>query len=180
MATPRPASAATASTNFARRAPNAWSAAPPASACTIAPRAAARAGRTIVKHRFGLGRGRLVAAALDRADTVLLELVVERAGLDAEQARGLGLHAAALVISALDQLAFQILEDLRQRHLAGRQRERVFGQSAANARGQRAHVDDLALGENERLLDEVLQLAHVPGPAVRAQPRERRVAQALD
>src|SRR4051812_2770814 len=166
MATPRPASAATASTNFARRAPIARSAAPPASACTIAPPATARAGRTIVEHRFGLGRGRLVAAALDRADAVLLQLVVEGARLDAEQARRLGLHAATLVIGALDQLAFQILEDLRQRHLAGRQRERVFGQAAANARGQRADVDDLSLGEDERLLDDVLQLAHVPGPAV--------------
>src|SRR3954451_5554040 len=42
--------------------------------------------------RLRLHRRALVAAALDRADPVLLELVVERAGLDPEQARRLGLH----------------------------------------------------------------------------------------
>src|SRR5262252_3368191 len=83
--------------------------------------AAACRRRAVIEHRLRLGGGRLVAAALDDADSVLLELVVERAGLDAEQARGLGLHAAALVVGALDQMALEVFKDVGQRHLAGRQ-----------------------------------------------------------
>src|SRR4051812_1140248 len=79
-------------------------------------------GRTVVEQRLGGevtvdGRRRLVAAALDGADAVLLELVVERAGLDAQQARGLGLHAPALFISPLDELPLEVLQKGGERHL---------------------------------------------------------------
>src|SRR4051812_9081859 len=51
-------------------------------------------------------------------DAVLLELVVERRGLDAEQARGLGLDLAGLRVGFQDQLPLEVIEDLGQRHLA--------------------------------------------------------------
>ena len=56
------------------------------------------------------------------ADAVLLEFVVERAGLDAEKARGLGLHSTRFVVGALDELSLQILYDLGQGHVARRNR----------------------------------------------------------
>src|SRR5690606_39026358 len=52
-------------------------------------------------------------------DAVLVELVVQGAGLDAEQARGLGLDAAGLLVGLADELALEVLEDLGQRHLLG-------------------------------------------------------------
>src|SRR5450432_2394494 len=115
-----------------------------------------------------LGGGALVASALDRPDAVLLELVVERARLDAQQARRLGLDAAALLVGAQDELALEILEDVGQRHLARGHGERVLAPAAAHGRRQRAQIDGVALGEDERLLDDVLELAHVAGPVVRA------------
>ena len=127
-------------------------------------------------RRGGARRGR----GLYRPDAVLLELVVERAGLDAEQARGLGLDAAALVVGLQDQLALEILEDLGQRHLARGHGERVLAGAAAHARGQRAEIDLGALGEHQRLLDHVLELAHVAGPVVGHEPGQRGVVEPVD
>src|SRR6185436_17927692 len=121
IAMPMPAMAATARTTAARRA------LVTSSPRTFATAAAGRPGRTVVEHRLRFGGGVLVAAALDDADAVLLQLVVKRACLDAQQPRRLGLHAAALVVGPLDQLPLEILQDLGQRHLAGRQRQRVVG-----------------------------------------------------
>src|SRR4051794_27373600 len=93
-------------------------------------------------------------------DTVLLELVVQRRCLDSEQARRLGLDAPSLGVSLQDQLAFEVVEDLGQRQLA-RHVEPVLLRAALEELRQRGGRDLLALGEHQRLLDRVLELAHV-------------------
>ena len=52
----------------------------------------------------------------------------------------------------------------------------LSGRAPAQDRRQRGDVDLVALGEHQRLLDDVLQLAHVAGPADRwqAAPARRR------
>ena len=77
----------------------------------------------------------------DDPDAVFLELVVERAGLDPQQASGLGLHPRGLVVGPLDELPLEVLEDLRQRLVPGGHRQRVAGQPLAQEGRQRAHVE---------------------------------------
>src|SRR5882757_3666718 len=71
---------------------------------------------------FGFQRSRCDTAyehdKSELLDAVLLELVVQRRGLDAEQARGLGLDLLGLRVRLEDQLALEIIEDLGQRQLA--------------------------------------------------------------
>ena len=107
-------------------------------------------------------------------DPVLLELVVERRRLDAEEPRGLGLHAPRLLVRREDELPLELLEDVGEAAVAGRHRQApARGGAPAEPSGRSRAAHELALGEHERLLDHVLQLAHVPRPAVAAQQLER-------
>ena len=65
-------------------------------------------------------------------DPVLLELVVQRAGLDAEKSRGLGLDALGLLERFEDELALQVVEDLWQGHLLGHVEAIAIGRFTGN------------------------------------------------
>src|SRR5690606_17747368 len=62
---------------------------------------------------------------------VLFQLVIERAGLDPEQAGGLGLHAAGVRVGALDQLSLEGLEDVGEGALAAGPGEAALAERGA-------------------------------------------------
>src|SRR3954468_6964264 len=121
----------------------------------------------------------LYLESLPLLDAVLLELVVQRRGLDAEQAGGLGLDPARLGVRLEDQLALEVVEDLGQRQLARHVEPILLGAALQELR-QRGRRDLLALGEHQRLLDRVLELADVARPVIRHDPAERGVADRAD
>ena len=105
---------------------------------------------------------------------VLLQLVVERRAIHAENARRLALVAAR----ALERLQDRELLDFRQRvmrrnHEAGLVRQ-AFG--IANGRRQIVNGDVRPFGDDDRALDDVLELAHVSRPSVAQQRLARRRA----
>src|SRR4029079_8909466 len=121
----------------------------------------------------------LYLSSLSLLDAVLLELVVQRRGLDAEQAGRLGLYPAGLGVRLEDQLALEVVEDLGQRQLA-RHIEPILLGAALEELRQRRRRDLFALGEHQGLLDRVLELADVARPVVRHDPAERGVADRAD
>ena len=86
---------------------------------------------------------------------------------------------SALRVRLEDQLALEIVEDLGQRQLA-RHVEAILLAAALEELRQRGRRDLVALGEHERLLDRVLELAHVAGPVIGHDPAERGVADGAD
>src|SRR5437762_11592745 len=87
------------------------------------------------RHRNpSLGRG-FGLALLDEA--VLLQLVVERRGLDAQKARRLRLDAPGLLVGLVDELALEVLEDLRQRAVPLHHREGAGGLLGGGAAEER-------------------------------------------
>ena len=65
------------------------------------------------------------------------------------------------------------LELVERRHvIAGERRERGAGERRARA-GDVGDVEHVARGEDHRALDRVLELAHVAGPRLRGEVRER-------
>ena len=94
-----------------------------------------------------------------------LERAVERAAIDAEDLGGALLVAAGLAQDELDVAALEL-----------GQRRAIVDEAAGGARAGAARAprdlgrqirrqDDAVLGQRERALDDVLQLAHVAGPA---------------
>src|SRR5690606_14708526 len=94
------------------------------------------------------------------------EPVAEGAEADTEQARGLHLHALALLEGALEHLFLEAIEPGLQiealRQLAPFENALVEGGArAAHLRREDFRSDLVAVGEGDRALDEVLELAHV-------------------
>src|SRR5438445_1373864 len=105
-----------------------------------------------------------------RANLPAGELGLEGVAVDAERARGLAHVAVDAVEHAQDHLALEPVGGLVERH---RLAERVAGGPHRELHRQVVHADRSALDQHRRALDDVLQLAHVAGPAVGAQGRQR-------
>src|SRR6185436_17215841 len=109
-----------------------------------------------------LGAARLRAKL---ADLVLLQLLVERRAIDAEDASGRRLVAADGAEHAGDVAFFDLGQvDEFFRILAGDQD--VGDLVGADALGQVVDGDALVLGERDGALDGIAQFAHVAGPGV--------------
>src|SRR5882762_6458228 len=104
---------------------------------------------------FPGGRGLPVCV---RRDAVLLDLAVERLGIDAEHGGRLRPVPAHVAQRGDDVLPLHLL----QAPAGGRTRRAIAADLVGPVRG----LDHVSRGEDHRALDRVLQLAHVAGPAV--------------
>src|SRR5690606_24714551 len=154
---------------------------PPLEAAAVAARAQtgarhaasmARATRAPPSYVRELGRAWRRAATLDRdirvmvrirgrSSVLLLFLQVAKDGprVHAEVARGLGAVAVVEREDLVDVVALELL-------LGGRQRQ--DGRQRVARQAQVVRTDEVALGQHDRLLEPVLQLADVAGPVVLA------------
>src|SRR5437764_6202307 len=97
-----------------------------------------------------------------RANLPARELGLERVAVDAERASGLAHVAVDAVEHAQDHLALEPVGGLVERH---RLAARVAGGPHRELHRQVVHADRGALDQHRRALADVLQLAHVAGPA---------------
>src|SRR3954466_15442868 len=119
-----------------------------------------------------------------RFDALALEHLDERRAIDAEQFRGALLVPVRLFERLTDQVIFERLDRLAQVDAAvtePRTRARFRRAEALEPRGQIARLDHGAAAEEHGAFDRVFELAHVAGPAVRAEhlgglPRDLRDA----
>src|SRR5262245_54354438 len=100
------------------------------------------------------------------AESVLLDLVEQRAVADLEQARRAGAVAARALERAPDQLDLERARRLLDRELGGDRLGRDHRAARAIAPrpqvlDQEARVDPRAIGQDQHPLDRVLELAHV-------------------
>src|SRR5205807_664172 len=118
-------------------------------------------------------------------DAVLAEVVVERGAVDAERAGRAGDVPVAALDGGDDLVLLLLLEPglERPRPSAARRRRRDLGRGARSGgealRGAPAEVEirgeDLgAAGDDDRALDDVLELAHVARPVVGGERADRR------
>src|SRR5262249_5878741 len=116
---------------------------------------------------------------LDDLDAELLDAVPQRALRDAEQLGGLDLDALGLLQRIEDEAALDALELLVERGRDARGVEPLLALAEQVAR-QVGDVDRRRLGDDDRALDAVLQLADVARPVVLAHRLDRRRAEAAD
>jgi len=111
------------------------------------------------------------------AGLVPLQLVVKGLETDAKGARRPLLVPAMVVQRCKDQAALRLGDGRADRDAHARVR-RALGLGQLRERQVR-RLDVVAVGEDRRAMDAVLELAHVAGPAVLAETRERVAREAF-
>src|SRR5688572_5453217 len=112
-----------------------------------------------------------------RSAAVAVQLVVERLQADAEEACGAILVPAALLERREDETALRLGDRRSDSNAEHRPLVTALRRRRAERRREAGGVD-LVVGEDERPLDRVGELADVAGPGMAAQPADRSSAEA--